>query len=56
MIRVFVWNGQVAEPICSRRADGLLTIDWPEDAPDVALVNRELLLEMVREINKARGF
>ncbi len=45
-------NGLVAEPTATRDANGYVTLDWPQDDPPVALVNRALMAEMVDQINE----
>ena len=42
----------VANPVCTKKANGIVSIDWPESEPDVCLVARELMVEMVAQINE----
>lgn len=39
------WSGMVAEPTITRNPDGAITLNWPDDAPDVALIARELMTQ-----------
>ncbi len=46
------WQGSVAEPTMTRDPKTeLLTMTWPDHAPDVALVQRDVLAMLVEEIN-----
>lgn len=44
----------VANPVYTKNANGIVSIDWPESEPDVCLVSRELMVEMVAQINELR--
>ena len=51
----FHYNGLVAAPLMHAVGDArVLVVDWPDSAPDVALVSKGLLFEWVNEINEHR--
>lgn len=48
------WSGFVADPV-TRLVDGLPVVEWPADAPDVALISRALFMDMAAQISAARS-
>jgi len=43
-----------ADPSLTRQGDGTVTVNWPEDEPDVALITREAMLNLVEDYNRVR--
>lgn len=46
------YMGPVAEPTVTRDADGYATLHWPASDPPVALISRELMEEIVNQVNE----
>ncbi len=44
----------VAEPAITD-SDGVLSVTWPTTEPDVALMHRDVLTELLQEINLGRA-
>ena len=49
------WEGRIADPTVTRNADGSETLNWPDDSPDVALISKQLLAQMIDERNATRS-
>ena len=41
-----------ADPTVTRNDDGTVTLNWPENEPDVALITRDLMVPMVDQHNR----
>lgn len=54
-LRLSELRASIGEPVAYRRHDGHITIEWPSDEATLCLVQRELLDEVVAELNAARG-
>lgn len=54
-IRLSELRARIGEPVAYRRADGHVTVEWPSDDVQHCLVARELLDQIVDELNAARG-
>jgi len=54
-LRLSALQASIGEPVAFRRADGHITVEWPSEDTRHCLVARELLDQIVDELNAARG-